>query len=68
MSVNLTTERPDVPEVDASAAAETSVDATAEFIPDEDPSAGEPVVDAPTDESAGDAGAVEEVIEIGETN
>lgn len=68
LSVNLTTERPDVPEVDASAAAETSVDATAEFIPDEDPSAGEPVVDAPTDESAGDAGAVEEVIEIGETN
>lgn len=58
LSVSLSSERPDVPEVAASAAPETPVDATAEFIPDDDPMAGEPVVT----ESA--AEGVEEAIEL----
>ena len=62
LSVNLTAERPDVPEVVASAAPENPADATAEFIPDDDPSAGEPVV---TESASAEAGEVVEVEEVG---
>ena len=65
LSVNLSTDRPDVPEVAASGVPETPVDPNAEFIPDADPAAGEPVVTEAVAEGGEAAG---EVVEIEDPN